>query len=130
MKLAVRLFAATATPAIASAANAAPTLVDFSGTLPDVDQVSGQLNLDVVNGQAVSGTGSISLLGQTNQTLTLITTSTPGNEDNSAQYPGAPVGFRANDGTDLLAYDQAYPIDTNGLLFAIGTTSPRRTAIR
>lgn len=117
--------AATAMLAVAASASADPTPVTFNGTLKQAGSFNGTLNLDVVNGKAVSGSGKINILSYTGATLTLITTSTPYNEDNSAAYPGALVGFRANDGTDLIAYDQAYPISTNGLLFAIGTSNPQ-----
>ena len=93
------------------------TTVDVSGAFPD-SLYSAVLNLDVVNGQAVSGTGTFTGFGLTNASLVLITTSTPYNETS----PG-PVGFRGNDGTDLGQFDQAYPIDTDGLLFDVGTTT-------
>ena len=67
---------------------------------------------------AVSGAGTLSILGLNNAPLVLITTSTPGNED-------GPIGFRANDGTDYFDLDQAYPISTNGWLFDVGTTTAR-----
>lgn len=50
----------------------------------------------------------------------LITPSTPGDENN---FPTAPVGFRANDGTDYFGLDTAFPVDTNGLLFDVGTST-------
>ena len=48
----------------------------------------------------------------------LITTSSPGNE-------GTPVGYRANDGTDSFNTDQAFPVDANGLLFDVNTTTAK-----
>jgi hypothetical protein len=79
---------------------------------------TGSISLDVTAGQATDGTGVLNILGH-NYDLVLITTSTPGNETTGG--PSAPVGFRGNDGTDLFALDQAYPIDGNGLLFDVGT---------
>jgi hypothetical protein len=34
------------------------------------------------------------------------------------------LGFRGNDGTDFDGLDTAYPVDTNGLLFDVGTATP------
>jgi hypothetical protein len=96
-------------------ANASIQNLSISGSL-DGHAYTGELSLDVSGGQAVSGTGTLSILGLNNTPLVLITTSTPGNE-------GGPIGFRANDGTDYFGLDQAYPISTNGLLFDVGTTT-------
>ena len=96
-------------------ANASIQDLSISGNL-DGHAYTGELSLDVSGGLAVSGTGTLSILGLNNAPLVLITTSTPGNE-------GGPIGFRANDGTDYL--DQAYPISTNGWLFDVGTTTAR-----
>jgi hypothetical protein len=104
---------ALAAPGVANA-----TIVDLtiSGSL-DGHSYTGTLSLDVTDGQATSGTGTLSILGFTNAPLVLITTSSPGNEGN-------PVGYRANDGTDYFNTGQAYPIDTLGLLFDVNTTTP------
>jgi hypothetical protein len=104
---------ALAAPGVANA-----TIVDLtiSGSL-DGHSYTGTLSLDVTDGQATSGTGTLSILGFTNAPLVLITTSSPGNE-------GTPVGYRANDGTDYFNTGQAYPIDTLGLLFDVNTTTP------
>jgi hypothetical protein len=104
---------ALAAPGVANA-----TIVDLtiSGSL-DGHSYTGTLSLDVTGGQVTSGTGTLSILGFTNAPLVLITTSSPGNE-------GAPVGYRANDGTDYFNIGQAYPIDTLGLLFDVNTTTP------
>jgi hypothetical protein len=103
---------AFAAPAVA---NAAIQDLVISGNL-DGHAYTGTLSLDVNGGQAVSGTGTLSILGLSDAPLVLITTSTPGNE-------GGPIGFRANDGTDYFDLDQAYPISANGLLFDVGTTT-------
>ena len=105
-------------------AHAATVIDNFSGTFAGgVGSVSGQITLDVVAGQATSGSGyiDISNLGLSNAPLVLITTSTPGNE--TAGGPTFPVGFRANDGTDLFGLDQNFPLDTAGLLFDVGTAT-------
>jgi hypothetical protein len=97
-------------------ANAAVENLAISGSL-DGHGYTGTLSLDVNGGQAVSGTGTLSILGLNNAPIVLITASTPGNE-------GAPMtGFRGNDGTDYFDLDQAYPISANGLLFDVGTTT-------
>ena len=110
---------ALAAPGVANA-----TIVNrtISGSLGG-HSYTGTLSLDVTGGQAVSGTGTLSILGLTNAPLVLITTSTPGNEYHP--LPTGPVGFRANDGTDYYDLDQAYPIDAAyGLLFDVNTTTP------
>jgi hypothetical protein len=96
-------------------ANATINDLTISGSL-DGHPYTGTLSLDVTGGQATSGTGTLSILGLTNAPLVLITTSTLGNE-------GFPTGYRGNDGTDYFNTDQAYPIDANGLLFDVNTTT-------
>ena len=122
-----RVFLLTTAALIALAApgvaNAAIQNLSISGSL-DGHDYTGTLSLDVNGGQAVSGTGTLSILGMNDAPLVLITASTPGNE-------GAPMtGFRGNDGTDYFDLDQAYPISTNGLLFDVGTTTAGRGASR
>ena len=103
-------------------ASATTVLDSFSGSFNEgVGSFSGQITLDVVGGQAVSGSGVINILGLTNAPIVLITTATPGNE--TAGGPNYPVGFRANDGTDLFGLDTKYPLDTAGLLFDVGTAT-------
>jgi PEP-CTERM motif len=97
-------------------ANAAIQNLSISGNL-DGHDYTGKLSLDVSGGQAVSGTGTLSILGLTNAPLVLITSTTPG----AAGYPG--IGYRGNDGTDYFSLDQVYPISPNGLLFDVGTTT-------
>jgi hypothetical protein len=99
----------------AGSANAAIENLAISGDL-DGHAYTGELSLNVSGGQAVSGSGTLSILGMTNAPLVMITASTSYNE-----APG--VGFRANDGTDYFDLDQAYPISANGLLFDVGTTT-------
>jgi hypothetical protein len=80
-----------------------------------VGSFSGEITLDVEGGQAISGSGEINILGLTNAPIVLITTATAGDEN-------PPVGFRANDGTDLLGANTNIPIDAVGLLFDVDTT--------
>ena len=103
------------------AASAATVIVPISGSIGSAGDFTASLSLDVVDGQALSGTGTINLLSYVNAAISLITPSAPGNNNVSAS---APVGYRANDGTDYFQLDTAYPFSTNGLLFAVGTTSP------
>jgi hypothetical protein len=109
----------------ASAASAAVVVLPISGsfgTAPgDAGKFWGSVTLDVTAGQATDGSGVVNILGLKNVPIALITTATPGNE--TAGGPSAPVGFRANDGTDLFGADTIYPIDGNGLLFDVGTDS-------
>jgi len=93
------------------------SIFDISGVIDGIDY-SGSVVLDVTGGQAISGSGTFSGFGETNVPLVLITTATPGNENESS---AAPVGFRANDGTDLFGADTVFPPSENGLLFDVGT---------
>jgi hypothetical protein len=104
----------------AGAASAATVVAPISGTIGSAGAFTGQITLDVEGGQAVSGGGTIDILGLSNAPLVLITPSTPGDENN---FVNAPVGFRANDGTDYFGLDTAFPVDTNGLLFDVGTST-------
>jgi len=106
---------ALAAPGIA---NAAIQNLAISGSL-DGHDYTGMLSLDVNGGQAVSGTGTLSILGLNNAPLVLITASTPG----ASGYQNNLIGYRGNDGTDYFGLDQAYPISGNGLLFDVGTTT-------
>jgi hypothetical protein len=72
------------------------------------------VSLDVIGGQALSGTGTITF-GANTFALTLITLTTDGGNGN---YHGQ-TGFRDNHGTDIFNGDTTVPIDTNGLIFAI-----------
>jgi len=121
MRTAQKLRAMAVAAGFAALASTTParalTVTDvFSGTVGGY-AFSGSMTLDVVSGQAQSGTGYISILGLTDVPMVLITPSTPGNETN----PG-PVGFRANDGTDYGGLDTNYPVDSAGLLFDVDTT--------
>lgn len=107
---------------MSTGAASATTVVDLiSGSFGGgVGNFSGEITLDVVGGQAISGTGEISILGLLDASLVLITTGTPGNI--ATLGPSYPVGFVANDGTDLFGLDTTYPPDTYGLLFDVNTT--------
>lgn len=106
--------------AMMSPASAATVVDLISGSFGSgVGDFSGQITLDVVAGQAISGSGEItfSSLGISNTPIVLITASTPGVETPI-------IGFRANDGTDLLGANTNFPLDSTGLLFDVGTTTP------
>lgn len=119
-RLAAALFAGfTLCAAAPLAANAKVVTFDFGGVLNSGGAYSGSVTLDVTGGHATSGSGAFSGLGYTNAPMVLITTATPGNENVSPSYP---VGFRANDGTDLFGADTNFPLDAaGGLLFDVGT---------
>jgi PEP-CTERM motif len=115
--LSIALFGLAVSTGVASAST---VTLNLDGTIGGgVGSFTADVILDVVGGQAVSGTGSIDILGLSSAPLVLITPSTSGNEPSGY----GPVGFRANDGTDILGFDTAYPISTNGLMFDVGTTS-------
>jgi PEP-CTERM motif len=117
-----RVFLLTTAALIALAApgiaNASIQNLSISGSL-DGHDYTGTLSLDVNGGQAVSGAGTLSILGLNNAPIVLITASTPG----ASGYPNNLIGYRGNDGTDYFDLDQAYPISANGLLFDVGTTT-------
>lgn len=108
------LLASAAFAAAAISAPLAAHAVTYDFNAPG--NYSGFFTLDVVSGQALSGTGTIDVAGYAPEALTLITPSTPGIE--------SPLGYRANDGTDLFGVDTSVPIDSNGILFAIGPNAP------
>jgi hypothetical protein len=101
----------------AGIASASTVTLDVTGTITDVGNFTADVVLDVVGGQAISGTGSINILGMSSTPLVLITPSTPGNEGS-----GGSVAFRDNGGTDIGYTDTAYPL-INGLLFDVGTAT-------
>jgi hypothetical protein len=100
----------------ASHADAAVVVYNFSGEVND-DPYTAYASLDVSGGNAISGTGTITGAGLTGtQSLTLITLASPGVENDG----GGLLGYRSNDGTDWFNADTVVPIDSNGLIFAIG----------
>jgi len=112
---------AAATASAPLAANATTVNYDFTGNSP-LGAYTAQFSLDVLGGQAISGTGDISGVGiPGTQDLTLITLATPGVEVDG----GGLLGYRSNDGTDIFDEDTAVPIDSNGLVFAIGPNAPQ-----
>ena len=112
MKFQVLIAAAAAAVAFAGAAHA--STVNYNFDAPGF--WSGSVSLDVTGGVASSGTGVINVPGYAAQSLTLIIPSDSGYE--------SPPGFRANDGTDWVFINQNVPIDTDGLLFSVGNTTP------
>jgi hypothetical protein len=109
--------------AMMSPASAVTVVDSISGSFGSgVGNFSGQVTLDVVAGQATSGSGEItfSSLGISNAPMVLITASTPGVET-------PVVGWRANDGTDLGGLNTNVPLDSAGLLFVIGTSNQTPT---
>jgi hypothetical protein len=101
----------------AGMASASTVTLDVTGTITGVGNFTADVILDVVGGQAITGTGSINILGLSSAPLVLITPSTPGNEGS-----GGSVAFRDNGGTDIGYTDTAYPLN-NGLLFDVGATT-------
>jgi hypothetical protein len=104
----------------ATAASAKIVDLPISGSVAAGGHFYGSISLDVVDGQAISGGGSINIYGLVNAPLALITYSTPG----FIPWGDGLLGFRGNDGTDFLGLDTAFPISANGLLFDVGATTP------
>jgi len=100
------------------AANA-NVIYNFSGDFGP-PAFTASVSLDVVGGQALSGTGSITF-GADTFALTLITLTTDGGNGNY----GGQTGFRDNHGTDIFGGDTTTPIDSNGLIFAISNNPLR-----
>jgi len=91
---------------VAPAANATTVTDDISGSIGGY-AFSGDIILDVVGGQAISGSGTINFLGLTNAPLVLDTSGT----------------YEANDGTVYAGADTNYPFDAIGMLFLVGTNT-------
>jgi hypothetical protein len=102
---------------MASIAPASASIVTYNFSAPGF--WSGTISLDVTGGVATSGTGTLDVPGYAPQELVLITPSAPGYEN--------PPGYRANDGTDWFGINQNVPIDSDGLLFDVGTSRPLRS---
>ena len=98
---------------IAVPAANANAIYNFSGDFGP-PAFTANVSLDVVGGQALSGTGTINF-GADTFDLTLITLTTDGGNGNY----GGQTGFRDNHGTDIFGGNTTIPIDTNGLIFAI-----------
>ena len=105
---------AVAVAAMGPIAPANASIVTYNFSAPGF--WSGSISLDVTGGVATSGTGTLDVPGYAPQELVLITPSAPGYEN--------PSGYRANDGTDWFGINQNVPIDSDGLLFDVGTSSP------
>jgi hypothetical protein len=89
--------------------------VDFSG-----GGVTADLVLNVVGGQAISGTGVLtdSAISATAMSMSLVTLSTP----TVSNLGGGGLSYRFGGGTDLIG-DTSVPIDGDGLVFKVATPS-------
>ena len=94
-------------------------LYNFSGDFSP-PAFTASVSLDVVGGQALSGTGFITF-GANTFNLTLITLATDGGNGNY----GGQTGFRDNHGTDIFGGNTTIPIDSDGLIFAISSNPLR-----
>jgi hypothetical protein len=117
--LAIAVVASAALFSLPPAANASIYNYDFSGDFAP-PAFTADVSLDVVGGQAISGTGTINF-GAGNFDLTLITLTTDGGNGNY----GGTTGFRDNGGTDIYGGDTVVPVDSNGLIFAISNNPVR-----
>ncbi len=98
--------------AMISPASAVTVVDNISGSFGGgIGTFSGQVTLDVVAGQSLSGTGFISFpgLGLSNVGLVEITSVN---------------SYRGNDGTDYNGFNNNVPIDAVGLVFAINYQDP------
>lgn len=112
-----------ATPASASTVFASFTgTFDNDGTAANADRdFSADVQLDVENGMAQSGTGTFTFHNLTHS-LALVTVNTPDNHNIDNNYP---VGLKSNGGDNVFGADQLYPLTSiGGLLFALDTTAP------
>jgi len=106
---------AAGTLALAFAIPARATPYDFSFTGSDGPGTATFNGIfDVVGGQVVSGSGTLSAtdFGLSSDTVDLVTLSTPGVHD----LGGGNLSFRFGGGTDLIG-DTAFPLDSAGLVF-------------
>lgn len=100
----------------ASAASAATKSFEFTSS--ENGGLIANFSLDVVGGQAIGGTGTISAPSYLSgfETLSLVTLSTPGVHD----LGGGNLSYRFGGGTDLIG-DTAVPIDGGGPVFFVNT---------
>ncbi len=95
---------------LAAEASAATETFDFTSPT-----ITAQFTLDVVGGQAISGTGTLtSPFWSGADALALVTLGTPDVHD----LGGGNLSFRFGGGTDLIG-DTSVPIDGGGLVFAV-----------
>jgi len=121
---------ALAAGAVSFAARANASTFDFVDT---TDGVNAVVTLDVVSGEAISGTGTLTSPFWTGtDTITLVTPTTAG-----VNYLGGSSGYcspmastclsyRFGGGTDLIG-DTVFPPDSNGLVFIV--TNPSNPAL-
>jgi hypothetical protein len=108
--IALGLGSVVTAPASASLIN-----VDFTG-----GGVTADVTLNVVGGQAISGTGALtdSAIGSGPLSMSLVTLTTL----NVHNLGGGGLSYRFGGGTDLIG-DTSMPISSNGLVFSVATPS-------
>jgi len=85
----------------------------------DSSALTANFTLDVVGGQAIAGSGTVSSpFWSGNDSFSLVTLSTPG----VANLGGGNLSYRFGGGTDLIG-DTVIPIDGNGLVFQVSNPS-------
>lgn len=112
----------------ATPASASTVFTSFAGTFDndgtaanDDRDFTADVQLDVENGMAQSGTGSFFFQGITHS-FALVTVNTPDNHNIDPNYP---VGLKSNGGDNVFGADQIYPLTSiGGLLFALDTNAP------
>jgi PEP-CTERM motif len=106
------VFVALVTTSLVLGAPAQASVIDFTFT---GFGTSASGTLDIVGGQAIGGSGTISN-PYSSDTLTLVTLSTPLVHD----LGSGNLSYRFGGGTDLIG-DTTFPIDSNGLVFIVNT---------
>lgn len=91
-------------------AKAATYDVDFTGT-DGSGAVTADMVLNVVGGQVVSGTGTISQAQWGTAKMTFLSS------------PNLSTVYEFNGGTELFGDDNAFPISGNGIVFNVGTAA-------
>jgi hypothetical protein len=115
MQLKLLLYSAAAAIALVAPglASATPVTYTFAGS-----GITASMTFDVVGGQAISGSGSItSPFWSGSDTMTLVTLSTPGVHN----LGSGDLSYRFGGGTDLIG-DTAIPVDGWGPVFMVNTS--------
>ena len=117
-RVALAAAAALALSSLAVSAYAADQTYEFKGSTSQ-GAFDATATLDVQNGYAVSGFGSITGAGfGNNQALQLVTYNT----DGAIHDADGNFGLQSNGGDNLDEYDDAFPVNsTGGVLFAVGS---------
>jgi hypothetical protein len=122
----VALATALTAGAVSFASRANASTFDFVDT---TDGVNAVVTLNVVSGEALSGTGTLTSPFWTGtDTITLVTPTTPsvnnlgGSSGDCSPMASTCLSYRFGGGTDLIG-DTVFPPDSNGLVFLVANPS-------